>query len=214
MDDGNSAAAGKRPPAIKVIWNVPNILTVARLILSVICFIVFPFEWYLAALVLFSIAAGTDWVDGYWARRYGQVTQLGRILDPFADKIIICGTFTFLAAVPPRITGESASQITAWMAVIVIARELLVTALRSFFEEHGSDFSAKWSGKWKMVFQCAAVAASLAMLWHYGYSAGSWRVDPPAAMIWTVRLLVWCAVAMTIYSGWVYVQRAIQMSRG
>src|SRR6187200_707666 len=130
MDDGNSAAAAtKRPPAIKVIWNVPNILTVARLVLSVICFIVFPFEWYLAALILFTIAAGTDWVDGFWARRYGQVTQLGRILDPFADKIIICGTFTFLAAVPPTVTGDSASEITAWMAVIVIARELLVTAL-------------------------------------------------------------------------------------
>ena len=51
--------------------------------------------------MLFAIAAGTDWVDGFYARRYGQVTQLGRILDPFADKIIICGTFTFLAAVPP-----------------------------------------------------------------------------------------------------------------
>lgn len=214
MDDGTSAvSATKGPPAIKVIWNVPNVLTVARLVLSVICFIVFPFEWYLAALVLFSIAAGTDWVDGFWARRYGQVTQLGRILDPFADKIIICGTFTFLAAVPPTAAGESASQVTAWMAVVVIARELLVTALRSFFEEHGSDFSAKWSGKWKMVFQCAAVAASLAMLWHYGYASGFWHPEPPAWVIWSVRLLVWAAVAMTIYSGWVYVKRALQMSR-
>lgn len=215
MDDGTSAAsATKRPPPIKVIWNVPNILTVARLVLSVLCFAVLPFEQYLPALVLFTIAAGTDWVDGYWARRYGQVTQLGRILDPFADKIIICGTFTFLAAVPPTAAGESASQVTAWMAVIVTARELLVTALRSFFEEHGSDFSAKWSGKWKMVFQCAAAAASLAMLWHYGYNSGFWHPEPPTAVIWIVRLLVWCAVAMTIYSGWVYVKRALQMSRG
>ena len=106
--------------------------------------------------MLFAIAAGTDWVDGFYARRYGQITQLGRILDPFADKIIICGTFTFLAAVPPviqRRARSSASEIWAWMAVIVVAREILVTALRSFFEEHGSDFSAKWSGKWKMVFQ-------------------------------------------------------------
>lgn len=203
----------KTPDPIKVIWNVPNILTIARIVLSVFCFVCFVFEWYLAALIFFAIAAGTDWVDGFWARRYGQVTQLGRILDPFADKIIICGTFTFLAAVPPTLAEGSASQVTAWMAVIVIARELLVTALRSFFEEHGTDFSAKWSGKWKMVAQCAAGAASLTMLWYFGYAAGRWPVEPPPWAVWSVRLTVWVAVAMTLYSGWVYVQRALSMLR-
>ena len=136
--------------ARKAIWNVPNILTIARLVLSVFCFVCFVFEAYLPALVFFVIAAGTDWVDGYWARKYGQVTKLGRILDPFADKIIICGTFIFLAAVPPLATGDSASELTAWMAVVVVARELLVTALRGFFEEHGTDFrrSGLESGRW------------------------------------------------------------------
>src|SRR4051795_7438256 len=124
MDDGAAAP--------KAIWNVPNTLTVARLVLSVICFGCFIFESYLPALIFFAIAAGTDWVDGYWARCYGQITKLGRILDPFADKIIICGTFIFLAAVPPTVTGASASEVTAWMAVVVVARELLVTALRGF----------------------------------------------------------------------------------
>src|SRR5215471_17613379 len=123
----------ERNAILNDIWNVPNVLTIARLILSIFCFVAFIFEWYLAALILFAIAAGTDWVDGFYARRYGQITKLGRILDPFADKIIICGTFTFLAAVPPTVTGESASEVAAWMAVIVVARELLVTALRSFF---------------------------------------------------------------------------------
>ena len=124
-------------------------------------------------------------------------------------KVIICGTFTFLAAVPPTITGRTASEITAWMAVVVVARELLVTALRSFFEEHGTDFSAKWSGKWKMVLQCAAVAGSLARLWYYGFEANSWDVVPPAWTTWSLRLVVWAAIVMTVYSGWVYVQRAI-----
>ena len=211
MDD--ASAATKSPPALGVIWNVPNVLTISRLVLSVVCFVFFVFESYLPALIFFAIAAGTDWVDGFWARRYGQVTQLGRILDPFADKIIICGTFIFLSAVPLVASGESASQVTAWMAVIVVARELLVTALRSFFEEHGSDFSAKSSGKWKMVFQCAAVAASLARLWHYGFSSGIWRETPPDWTMWAVRLTVWTAVGMTIYSGWVYVQRALAMLR-
>jgi CDP-diacylglycerol---glycerol-3-phosphate 3-phosphatidyltransferase len=200
-------------PGLKVIWNVPNILTVARLILSIFCFFCLVFEWYLPALIFFAIAAGTDWVDGFWARRYGQITQLGRILDPFADKIVICGTFIFLAAVPPTITGESASEITAWMAVVVVARELLVTALRGFFEERGTDFSAKQSGKWKMVFQCIAVAASIARLWIYQYHAAAWHPSPPDWTIWGLRLAVWVAVGMTIYSGWVYVNRALGMHK-
>ena len=199
--------------AMNTIWNVPNQLTVARLVLSVFCFVFLTFDYYLTGLVLFVIAAGTDWVDGYWARRYGQVTQLGRILDPFADKIIICGTFIYLAAVPPTITGDSASEITAWMAIVVVARELLVTALRSFFEEHGTDFSAKTAGKWKMVLQCAAVAASLARLWYYGYADRSWDILPPGWTTWSLRLLVWSAIVMTIYSGWGYVQAAIRLLR-
>src|ERR1044071_9331417 len=99
MDDPTSTVAHR--PMLNVVWNVPNVLTVARLVLSVFCFFCLAIGWYLPALVLFVIAAGTDWIDGFYARRYGQITQLGRILDPFADKIIICGTFTFLAAVPP-----------------------------------------------------------------------------------------------------------------
>ena len=120
-----------------------------------------------ASLVVFLIAAGTDWVDGYWARKYGQITQLGRILDPFADKMIICGTFIFLAAAPQLADGSPASGIAAWVAVLVMAREMIVTALRSFVEERGGDFSAKWAGKWKMVFQCAAAAFGIGQLMWY-----------------------------------------------
>jgi len=202
---------------MKEIWNVPNQLTVLRLILSFFCFLFLAMDWYLAGLVTFTIAAGTDWVDGYWARRYGQITQLGRIMDPFADKIIICGTFTFLAAVPPAYgrTGldSSASEIWAWMAVVVLARELLVTALRSFFEEHGTDFSAKWSGKWKMLLQCAAAAMSLWRLWYYEFDPAvqRWNASPEPWSTWLLRLVVWAAILMTVYSGWVYVQRALAM---
>jgi len=221
MDDRNATptAASNRPPALDIVWNVPNVLTTARLVLSVICFICLALDWYLPSLILFVIAAGTDWVDGFYARRYGQITQLGRILDPFADKIIICGTFTFLAAVPPVFseTGldSSASEVWAWMAVIVIARELLVTLLRSFFEEHGTDFSAKWSGKWKMVLQCGVVALSLWRLWYYQFDAQhlQWKIEPSDLSTWSLRLLVWGAVVLTIYSGWVYVQRAIELLR-
>jgi CDP-diacylglycerol--glycerol-3-phosphate 3-phosphatidyltransferase len=206
--------SGSKSPAVPAaIWNVPNQLTVARLVLSIVCFVFLAFDSFLMAMILFVIAAGTDWVDGYWARKYGQITQLGRILDPLADKIIICGTFIFLAAVPPTITGRSASEIYAWMAVVVMGREILVTALRSFFEEHGTDFSAKWAGKIKMVFQCAAVAYSLGRLWYYGYDGQQWTIEPPAVTTWLLRTLVWATIAITIYSGWGYVQTALRLLR-
>src|SRR6185503_19719290 len=125
------------------LFNVPNQLTTLRLLLSIVLFGFIAFEYYLTSLVLFVIAASTDWLDGYWARKYGQVTNLGRILDPFVDKIIICGTFIFLVAVP-------GSGVQAWMVVVIVGRELLVTALRSYLEGEGADFSAKMSGKLKM----------------------------------------------------------------
>jgi CDP-diacylglycerol--glycerol-3-phosphate 3-phosphatidyltransferase len=213
-DRSGTSPVSTSPAPSTAIWNVPNQLTVARLVLSIVCFLFLAFDSYLIALILFVIAAGTDWVDGYWARKYGQITQLGRILDPFADKIIICGTFIFLAAVPSRrITGDSASEIYAWMAVVVMGREILVTALRSFFEEHGTDFSAKWAGKIKMVFQCAAVGYSLGRLWYYGYDESSWSQEPPAATTWLLRLIVWSTIAITIYSGWGYVQTALRLLR-
>src|SRR3954464_2973694 len=142
------------------IVNVPNALTTARFVLSIVVFVLIPLEQYFAAMIVFIIAASTDWIDGWWARKYGQVTKLGRIFDPFVDKIIICGTFIYLAAQWP------ASGIAPWMAVVVVGREMLVTAIRGFIEQQGGDFSAALSGKLKMVFQCAAVVASLLTLWY------------------------------------------------
>src|SRR3989337_112615 len=124
MDD--TASFKHQSLAQRGMYNVPNQLTIARLVLAVICFGALAAGWYGTALVLFLLAVVTDWIDGYWARRYGQITQLGRILDPFADKIVICGVFIFLAALPPTATGGSASEITAWMAVVVVGREILV----------------------------------------------------------------------------------------
>ncbi len=140
------------------LFNVPNQLTAARLLLSIVLFVLIALHYYLAALVVFVVAAGTDWLDGFWARRYGQVTNLGRILDPFVDKIIICGTFIFLVA-------EPASGVAAWMAVVLVGRELLVTALRSYLEGEGADFSASMSGKLKMVVQCLAAVMCLLALY-------------------------------------------------
>jgi CDP-diacylglycerol--glycerol-3-phosphate 3-phosphatidyltransferase len=187
------SVATKNQIAKERVFNVPNQLTVSRLILSLALFGLIAFEYYLASVVVFAIAAGTDWLDGYYARKYGQVTTLGRILDPFVDKIIVCGTFIFLGAVP-------GSGVYAWMAVLIVGRELLVTALRSFLEGEGADFSAVMSGKVKMLVQCIAALVSLYAL-YYGHPR-------PPLLEWALPISVWAAVLMTLYSGAAYVYRA------
>jgi CDP-diacylglycerol--glycerol-3-phosphate 3-phosphatidyltransferase len=184
------------------ILNVPNVLTAARFLLAVVVFVLIPLDRFLAAMIIFVIAAGTDWIDGWWARKYQQVTKLGRIFDPFVDKIIICGTFTFLAA-------EPGSGIYPWMAVVVMGREMLVTAIRGYVEQHGGDFSAQWSGKLKMVFQCAAAVASLLALWHYQRAL----VQPVLSgwLSWSLHISVWLAVISTVWSGAEYVVAAARI---
>lgn len=183
------------------IWNLPNQITVSRILLSIALFVALHFQMYFAALILFLVAASTDWIDGYVARKTGQVTQLGRILDPFADKIVICGTFIFLAAVQDPI-------IKAWMAVVVVGRELLVTALRGYLEQHGGDFSATMSGKLKMVFQCAAAVAGI-----FVAMVSTSEDTMPAWLPLTAWLLVWVAVLSTIYSGMIYISAALKLVR-
>ncbi|MCE9529134.1 MAG: CDP-diacylglycerol--glycerol-3-phosphate 3-phosphatidyltransferase [Planctomycetales bacterium] len=183
-----------------VVFNVPNQLTAVRLGLSIAVFVLIPFKLYLPALIVFVIAAGTDWVDGWWARKFKQVTKLGRVFDPFVDKIIICGTFIFLAAEPD-------SGIYAWMAVVVMGREMLVTVLRTMVEQSGGDFSAKMAGKLKMVFQCLAVGTSLVVLWQKGplTAAEFWNQPGQMWLFWTLHISAWLAVLSTIYSGLEYV---------
>ncbi len=190
----------------QALFNIPNQLTSLRLLLSIILFVMIPLEHYLTSTILFCIAAGTDWLDGYYARKYGQVTTLGRILDPFVDKIIICGTFIMLCAVPNG-TGSSGlpgSGIASWMAVVVMGRELLVTTLRSFLEGEGRDFSANWPGKIKMGFQCMAVIWSLVAL----------QFEPSKLPEWIrqgLPIAAWLAVISTVYSGVIYILVAIKI---
>ena len=190
------------------VFNVPNQLTALRLALSVVLFVFISLGFYMTSLVLFVIAASTDWLDGYYARKYGQVTTLGRILDPFADKVIICGTFIFLAAEP--VMAAEWFGVKAWMVVVIVGRELLVTALRSFIEERGSDFSAKMAGKLKMVFQCVAAGTGLFCL---DYTSPDTVDDIPPWSLWLLAGSLWSAVALTVYSGVGYVFAAVKAVR-
>jgi len=193
-------------PASGTIWNVPNQVTAARVVLSVVLFVFLGLGWYLTSFVLFVVAASTDWVDGYYARRYGQITQLGRILDPFADKLIVCGTFIYLAAAPQ-------SEVKAWMVVVIVGRELLVTTLRSFLEERGADFSAAFAGKLKMLLQCTAIGFSLFRLSYLDAESGSFATQPPQWMTTGLIVLVWAAVISTVYSGIGYIIAALRLLR-
>lgn len=191
-------------PAAHENWvNSPNIITISRLALSVVLFVLIS-VWKgagcgIAAAVLFTIAVLTDALDGYLARKYNLITQLGRILDPFADKVIVLGTFIFLLERRPE------SGVNAAMVVIVLARELLVTGLRSFLEQHGQDFSANLIGKIKMMLQSVALVGSLLSI--------SPMFQANAGFLLVRDILLWSAVAVTVYSGWIYILRAMQLLR-
>lgn len=183
------------------IWNLPNMITVSRLLLALVLFVMIYMEgWWKTSALLFIIAAATDFLDGYFARKYNQVTTLGRILDPFVDKIIICGAFIFLLERGP------ASGINAWFVLIIIGREMFITSLRGFLEQHGRDFSASWSGKIKMGVQCAAVILSLLSL------SLEFPFDSSGFLILR-DITIWSAALITVYSGIDYVFRAARMLR-
>ncbi len=187
-------------------FNLPNQLTFLRLILTVVMFCFITWDLYLASFVFFVVAASTDWLDGYFARKYGQVTTLGRILDPFADKVIVCGTFIFLVAVPGLLAVPFGLR--PWMVVVIVGRELLVTALRSFLEDQGADFSAHFSVKLKMFMQCVAAGACLVYLEGVQADHGA-----PDWVRWTMIASVWAAVLLTVYSGMTYVVAASRLVR-
>lgn len=190
-----------RRPAIigRESMNMPNLITSTRLLLSVVLFsMIAAGGWWISAAALFVVAASTDALDGYLARRYKQITVLGRILDPFVDKVIVCGTFVFLL----ERQGESDSGVNAWMVIIIIGREMFVSSLRGILEKEGKDFSASLSGKLKMSVQCVAITASLLSL----------SEDIPWPWLPTARdFLLWTAVGITVWSGLVYLLRGLSL---
>jgi len=179
--------------------NAPNLISGLRLILSFVFFGFLSFtDWWLTATILFVVAVATDALDGYLARKWQQITVLGRILDPLVDKVIICGAFVFLQSIP-------GSGVTPWITLVIVLRELYVTSLRGFFEQQGIDFSASSIGKWKMVDQCIAVVLCLLSL------DASWAAVPYFLQIRDVFLAV--AVLVTLYSGYDYTKRGIVLFR-
>jgi CDP-diacylglycerol--glycerol-3-phosphate 3-phosphatidyltransferase len=137
------------------VFNLPNQLTAARFVLAVILFGLIRAEFWGWCLAVFVAAAITDWLDGYLARLNNQASSLGRNLDPLVDKVLMCGAYIFLL---PRGMAEG-GWLQPWMVTVIVARELVITSLRSYLESFGATFGADWLGKLKMGLQCAAVIA-------------------------------------------------------
>ena len=197
--------------------NLPNLITLSRLVITAGVFVCLelasehawfsegpnePTELYRrvafvdrtlawTAFALFLVAAITDFVDGWLARRWNLVTAFGRVADPFADKVLIAGSLITLLQFPAATT-----VLTTWYVVIVVAREFLVTAIRGVVEASGRPFPADRLGKWKMVAQCVFVASLLTLIADSTF--WTWLVEPA----------FWISLVLTVLSGVNYLWKA------
>ena len=174
--------------------NVPNILAFIRLLLAPVMFYLLVdrdsallegihYSWldYMAAFI-FVVASATDFFDGYIARTFDQITTLGKILDPLADKMLTLAGFLGLMML---------NRADPWAIYLILTRELFITGLRVSAASEQIDISASWMGKVKTVVQMIAIGFLL-MEWSGG------------------TVLLWAAVALTLYSGYEYVRAFLQ----
>jgi len=187
----------RRAPAL----NLPNQLTVLRLGMCGLLIISMSFDWPYAAttaLLIFILASLTDWLDGAIARARNLVTDLGKLLDPLADKVLIIGTL--VALVERRIDGHPVAPM--WMVVVIITREFLITGLRIIAAHKQKILAAEKVGKHKTISQIVAILVSLACL-----SLGEFGLQNTlparflaASQIW----FYWIALIITVLSGAIY----------
>jgi CDP-diacylglycerol--glycerol-3-phosphate 3-phosphatidyltransferase len=170
-------------------FNIPNMLSLSR-ILSVPVFIMLMLEpspsRALAAGIVFSLASATDWLDGYLARKWGQVTKAGKLLDPIADKILIMSALVILVEIRPDV-------VHSWIAIVIIGREFAVTGLRAIASSENIIIPAENVGKYKVGAQITAV---LSLLLDY-YMNTEWL-----SYLGTIAL--WVAMVLAVYSAVVY----------
>jgi len=166
--------------AVKI-FNIPNMLSLSR-ILSVPVFIVLMLEptplRALSAGIVFSLASATDWLDGYLARKWGQVTKAGKLLDPIADKILIMSALVILVEIRSDV-------VHAWIAIVIIGREFAVTGLRAIASSENIIIPAETVGKYKVGAQITAV---LSLLLDY-YMNKPWLRDLGSIALWIAMIL-------------------------
>lgn len=192
-----------KPTASTDILTVPNVISAIRLVVSAGVFVLLAWQWWGWGLAAFVLAASTDALDGWYARRYNAISVLGRILDPLVDKVLVCGTYVMLAASASLADGPVA--IVGWMAVVVVVRELVVTGVRGEMERQGIDFSAGFSGKLKMILQSIAIAAELIVRGNLASGVGE---GVATALPSIATATAWLAIVLTIWSGLEYLWAA------
>ncbi len=203
--------------------QVPNFITVGRLVLTAAFFVALNQvpargefgRWMWVCFGVFVVAGLTDVLDGYLARSWHVESAFGRVVDPFVDKILICGAFVFLASpdfLGPRAallaTASSVAKITGiapWMAVVLIAREFLVTGIRGLAESKGIDFRSQWTGKLKMFAQSFAVGAALGNL---ATAVHGGHYQPITWILWSRDVAIWVTLATTVLSALDYILRS------
>ncbi|MBK7642217.1 MAG: CDP-diacylglycerol--glycerol-3-phosphate 3-phosphatidyltransferase [Planctomycetes bacterium] len=141
------------------------------------------------AFWLFLLTSLSDVLDGYLARRGNHVTAFGRIADPFVDKVLVLGAMVFLAVMP-----WSREWFPAWIVVVVLAREFLITAIRGYVESQGGQFPADWFGKLKMFAQCIAVGVTVGMF--------AFRFEGSTFALWSqiAHIAVWATLITSVGS--------------
>ncbi|MEZ5405681.1 MAG: CDP-diacylglycerol--glycerol-3-phosphate 3-phosphatidyltransferase [Verrucomicrobiia bacterium] len=186
--------------------NIPNQITIARLILTLLFVVAISYESSFQAIITFSIfiiASLTDWLDGYLARKWNQTTDLGKLLDPLADKILVTSALFFLVYV---------DMVPLWMAILMVSREFLITGLRLIATAKGVVLAAERTGKHKTISQIVAILLALAYLAveEIQFQLGN-KTFLPEKMIshldFLITLSFWIATLLTIASGFFYFQK-------
>lgn len=175
VEPSKSQAIGREDVSTEI-WNLPNSLTLLRIFLVPFLVVVLLTKFYgreYAGLAIFLVAAITDFFDGYFARRYNQMTRLGALLDPIADKLLMSAAFISLVEL---------GLARAWMIVIIIGREFAVSGLRSIAAQQGVTIAASHLGKGKTVSQTIAIALLI-----LGYELGEFRFVGEVAL-WIVMI--------------------------
>ncbi len=202
--------------------RIPNAITILRVFIAGGFFAVlggfrFPDQgilWGNVAIVLFVLAATTDFIDGYLARKWNVVSMFGRLMDPFCDKVLVLGTFIYFAG--PRFSVDAwvegdhlltmATGIYPWMVVVIIARELLVTSIRGVLESMGHTGGAKWAGKFKMIFQSFALPLILLLVVNC-------NPEKHEGVMLLINILAWMLLAITVWSGLPYITGLLAVIR-
>lgn len=182
-----------------ILLSIPNLLTYARIIAVPLVAVCFYLEGKLqssdfarwSALMIFVVASLTDFLDGYLARIWQQTSNIGRMLDPIADKLLVATCLLLLAAD----TDKTIAGWSLWAAIIILCREILVSGLREYLAELKVSVPVTWIAKWKTAVQMLAIGFLLAG------SAGD-KVFPYTTDIGLI--LLWMAALITLYTGYDY----------